>query len=187
MLNLPKKMIKSADSDLPEPSNKTAANEIKNALRKRCEPVVVPERRNDDEFKAGFEKPKSSDVMIKTYLQSYLFWMSKQNPSFASTCSPDEISNYFFHSISHPLWFMKLMEKQSFKMMILIDNYFRKYMNHAELFNFSMLIVPKVPAPYNEINEKPEVCPFSVQGLPDSETKRLTYDELIYTRKLLNL
>lgn len=131
--------------------------------------------------------PKKSDVLIRNYLQSYLSWMAIQNPAFASTLTPDEISNYFFHSIVHPLWFTKLMERQTFKLMILIDNYFRKYMDSAELFNCSMRIVPKDPGPYNEIKDLPDLCTYSLcQNLPETEWRRLTLDEMIFTKKLLN-
>lgn len=133
-------------------------------------------------------KAIKTDVLIKNYLQSYLSWMVKQNPVFSSTLTPDEISNYFFHSLIHPLWFMKLMEKQTFKLLILIDNYFRKYMNSADLFCCTMVIIPKISAPYKEIDDRPVLCDQPpCQGLAESEWKRLTYDEAIFTQKLLNL
>lgn len=149
---------------------------------------IKPQSMNKLTSSPSTVKAKKTDVMIKNYLQSYLSWMTKQNPVFSSTLTPDEISNYFFHSIVHPYWFVKLMEKQTFKLLILIDNYFRKYMGSADLFSCTMAIIPKMPASYNEIDDHLNLCDQSTcQGLPESEWKRLTYDEAIFTQKLLNL
>ena len=61
----------------------------------------------------------SKELLLKKYMQSFLKWIYFQNSNYSKYLTREEISNYFFNQIKHPLWY----EQPNFKKMVEIDKY----------------------------------------------------------------
>lgn len=79
-------------------------------------------------------------MFLKTYLQSFLAWMYKQNPEFAYYLREDEIVTWFMHNMKHPEWFEEESKKDVFKLVADCTDYVRQNMNSADTFTIRTVI-----------------------------------------------
>lgn len=90
---------------------------------------------------------KSQHLNVKTYLkkyfQSYLAWMYLQNTEFVETLTDEEITNFFLHSLSHPLWFSLYLEKEPFTLIMEATQYFHKFKENSSLMKYELPITMK--------------------------------------------
>jgi len=89
----------------------------------------------------------SKELLLKKYMQSFLKWIYFQNSNYTKYLTREEISNYFFNQIKHPLWY----EQPNFKKMVEIDKYLNKHssIEEVQLFDYFYFICPKVNSKYS--------------------------------------
>lgn len=93
-------------------------------------------------------------VIIEKYLQSFLCWIYKQNEDFAEYLTREEISNYFFNHLIHPVWFKEYMKNDTFRKSVEIDTYIHSYKSKPadKIFSYHYNIQPKENAEYVSLN-----------------------------------
>lgn len=94
-------------------------------------------------------KEVTYELILKKYMQSYLKWLYFQNPSCHKNLTQEEIVNYFFNKIEHPVWF----KEPTFASMVEITEYFKQHLSpeQVELFDYYYTIKPKMASFYSEI------------------------------------
>lgn len=77
---------------------------------------------------------KPQKQSLKGYIQGYLAWILKENPSFVENLTNDEITNYFLTGIDHPEWFIESVKKERLKIISEICEYIYRYKADAKIF-----------------------------------------------------
>lgn len=80
---------------------------------------------------------------LRKYIQSYLYWLYIQNNKFEKRLSSEELTNFFFNEIEHPIWFIYLLQTNTFKICTEVNNYISRYKKKAELMEPEISIIPK--------------------------------------------
>lgn len=157
-------------------------------------------------MKLHFNKPQNTpapskmglNIDIKSYLikyiQSYLKWLSFQNPSFFKSLSSVEISNYFMEEIQAPIWFLFLLETNTFKIMTEVNHYISRYKNNVEIMAYELPIIPKssstifsdIPLPNlanADFNQK-EYVQQTCSGFSFDDYQDITYIDYVLCGKI---
>ncbi len=85
---------------------------------------------------------------FKKYIQSYLRWLYEQNSDFAANLTTQELTNFFFNKLEHPLWFQLYLSLVSFRIITETDNYIEKYKTNASKMLVDIPIVLKEKITY---------------------------------------
>lgn len=125
----------------------------------------------------------SLDLAMKKYMQSYLKWLSIQNADFNDGLTHEEIVNYFFNGLNHPMWLQNKLK--SFDIMVKTDKYLKNYQSYekASRFEYFYRILPVSQASYTEIIpkeknlEEPQKIQLKLLNLKDTEINRLSKEE----------
>lgn len=125
----------------------------------------------------------SLDLATKKYMQSYLKWLSIQNADFNEGLTHEEIVNYFFNGLIHPVWLQKNLK--SFEAMVKTDKYLKNYQSYekASRFEYFYRILPVSQASYTEVIpkeknlEEPQKIQLKLLNLKDTEINRLSKEE----------
>ena len=104
-------------------------------------------------------KEIEDELLIKKYVQSFLCWIYRQNEDFSEYLTREEISNYFFTHLIHPVWFSIYMKENTFKKSVEIDRYIHssKTKPADKVFEYHYQIHPKDDAPYIPLRQVDEL------------------------------
>lgn len=94
------------------------------------------------------KKNKEMGIKYKSYLQTYLSWLSLQNPSFSLYLSDEELVNYFLHELILPRDISNYCKNNSFEILSKTYEYINRYKDKTSMFKQSYQILPKTPANY---------------------------------------
>lgn len=106
----------------------------------------IHERKDEMELikqKQVNEKYLNIKTYFKKYLQSYLNWIYRQNDSFATFITTEELTDYFICELQHPLWFQLYLKVNPFRAFVETHNYIEKYKKNAEKMAIELEIIPK--------------------------------------------
>lgn len=123
------------------------------------------------------------DLAMKKYIQSYLKWISCQNMDFNETLKHEEIANFFFNGLNHPVWVSNYLK--SFDTLVKTDKYLKKYQAYekASRFEYFYRILPSSSSNYTDLVpkekniEEPQKIQLKLLNYKDTEINRLSFEE----------
>lgn len=166
-----------------------------------CKFIRLIERRKIMKFHFKKEReiyvPQTVDekLIIEKYMQSFLCWIYKQNEDFSLYLTREEISNYFFNHLIHPIWFEIYMKQGTFQKATTIDTYIHNYKSKPadKIFAYHYLILPKDEGEYSYITTteepilKEQVEILLKGGYGKTDIRRLSKEEADYVISKIKL